>query len=223
MKKAKLISLLLGLTVTACSKQIPFPSTYVEKHADNVISFENTEYTFKTADEFEYSFFTDAVNYSKYGHGKYNIRGSRLQLSFSEELSDTIKSVVEGKQIFKTDSSRNVCQVHVKSFSGAPLGYVNVLIADSKNNILKHSVTDDNGNAEIILPNDSAPLSLKVSMIGLDNVTHEIDKNKSTRFEITIADRKLGSQIRGKQLTKRIKIRKNNLLIDGEEFVEKAP
>ena len=180
-KMMKTTTALLGLVIfAACSKNISFPATYAEKHDENVASFESERYIFKTANDFEYIFFTDAINYSKYGHGKYYVKNSKLILEFSNQPFDTLCSKIESRPVPLIDSSHIRYKIHVQSYSGENLELMNVRLLHVKNKKIEASAfTDSSGYAEMSIVKSRIPVTLRAINLGYDYLTYEITTDES--------------------------------------------
>jgi len=218
--KTKLVIIEMLVILTGCSKNILIPATYVEKHDKNVVRFVNEEYKFKKENKFEYKYWSDDLNSSRYGVGDYKLKKHRLILEFTDESLPKPKSSLIGKVISIADSSQNFYQVQVKTDTGINLPGVTILLINVNNEIITGTATNINGIAEFVFLKKSIPKLLKVSFIGYEDVDFELDHNESLYFEVTLAQ-KIGTRIINKQTQKRIKIKNNRVLIDGKEY-EKA-
>ena len=150
------------VSLFSCSNRIPFPATYTDYHDPSVVSFVDKEYIFKTADRFEYIFFSDNIDNSRYGYGDYLIKGRKLVLNFTEEVVEP-ESAIESKELPIADTSRNYYTIAVTSSLGMHLEDINVLLTDLKGNYLTGISTDSSGNAELTLPKGRTPVLLKFS------------------------------------------------------------
>ena len=210
-------------TLTACSKNLYFPATYVEKQPENAILLEWERYTFRTASNFEYIFFTDAINYSKYGHGKYRVRNGKLTLAFSDQPFDTLRSEIKGRVIPSPDSSTVHYKLHIQSYSGENLELMGVRLLHVKNRKMEaNAFTDSSGCAEMSLPSNLLPVTLEAVNLGYDRLTYRITDNESQFFEIKLAERNFGSQITDQRWKKRIKASEDQITVDGTTFVKEA-
>lgn len=210
-------------TLTACSKNIYFPATYVEKQPEDAILLEWERYTFRTANDFEYFFFTDAINYSKYGHGKYRVKNGKLVLAFSDQPFDTLRSKIEGRVIPSSDSSTVHYKLHIRSYSGENLELMGVCLLHVKNRKMETNVfTDSSGYAEMSLPSNLLPVTLEAVNLGYDRLTYRITSKESQFFEIKLAEKNFGSQITDQRWKKRIKASENQITVNETIFVKEA-
>ena len=211
---------IISLAFLSCSREISFPVRYTEYHDPSVASFEDEEYIFKTADEFEYVFFTDAIDYSRYGYGNYLIENHRLILNFTEKVVEP-ESTIESEEFSMADSSYNHYKVAVKSSSGMNLESVSVLLADSKGSYLKGIATDSSGTGKITLSKGNLPILLKIFSLGYDYLDYNITVDENRTFVATLVERNFGTRITNKQWKKSVRRRKDALIIDGKKFVKK--
>ena len=205
----------------SCSKQMPFPVTYTDYYGPSVISFVDKEYIFNTADRFEYVFFSDDISSSKYGYGNYLVEGGQLVLNFTEEVVEP-KSTVESRERSAADSSYNQYIIVATSPSGTNLEGVSVLLTDLEGNYLTGATTDSYGRAEITWTKGSPPILLKLSSLGYASLDYTITSGRSQHFVATLVERNVGTRIINQQWKKRIRFRKDALVIDGEKFIRKT-
>jgi len=216
--KTKLVIIGLLLFITGCSKNILIPSTYIEKYNKNVVLFVSEEYKFKDKNQFEYKFWSDDLNSSRYGGGNFQINNHRLLLEFTDESLTNPKSTSISKDTSIAGSSQNFYQVHVKTYSGINLASANIFLTNLNNEIIEGITTDMNGMTEISLSKRSTPDLLKVSLIGYEDIIFEINDNESLNLEVTLAKKVYGTRITNKRMEKRIKFKDNSVIIGGKEY-----
>ncbi len=166
--------------------------------------------------KFEYTYSSDDLNSSKHGVGNYKIKNDKLQMKFSNEPLASPKSVVISKEIQPTDSSKKIFQIHIKTHKGNDVEGANILLLDSKNEGII-SLTDKNGKAELILPIESQPIIFKTSNVGFEDVVYELPKDRNLSLEVTISEN-FSTQIMNKRMERRIKIKKDHIIIDGRKY-----
>lgn len=216
--KTKLVIIGLLLLIMGCSKSILIPSTYVEKHDKNVVLFVSEEYKFKDENKFEYKYWSDDLNSSRYGVGNFQINKRSLLLEFTDETLTNPKSTLISKDTSIADSSQNFYQVHVKTYSGINLAGVNFFLTNLNNKIIKGITTNMNGMAKLVLSKKSMPSLLKINALGYEDMIFEINDNESLNFEVTLAEKVYGTRITNKRMEKRIKFKVNSIIIDGKEY-----
>jgi len=193
------------------------PANYVQKFGKKAVPLEGEEYKFKSENKFEYIFWSDDLGSSKYGVGNYKVKQHQLLLEFTDEPLPRLKSTLTSKKNASTDLTQNFYQVHVKTDTGINLPGVTILLTNVNNDILTGAATDSQGMAKLVSAKESIPNLLKVSFVGFNDLTFEIDQQENMYFDVTLAG-KYGTRITDKQIKKRIKIKKNKIVIDQKEF-----
>jgi rRNA maturation protein Rpf1 len=214
--KIKLILIGLLALISACSKNTLILGTYVQKPDVKIIRWTNEEFKFLSENRFEYTYLSDDLTSSKHGAGIFKIKNDKLQMEFSNEPLESPKSVVISKEIQQADSSQNIFQIHVKTHKGVNLDGANIMLIDANQEGI-FATTDLNGKAELKLPKESNPTLFKLSSLGFESMVYELPKNRNLSIEVTLSEN-FSTQITNKRMERKIKIKKDYIIIDGKEY-----
>lgn len=215
--KIKLAAIGFICLVSGCSQKILDPGIYVEKPKKDVIRLVSEEFQFKSGNKFEYTYLSDDLRSSKHGAGNYKIENKKLILEFTNELLKKPKSEVVSKEIQQPDSTHNIYQIQVKDPKGNNLGFANLVFINTNNEVIKATTSGLNGKAEVLIAKESNPLLLKAPYVGFEEVIYELPKNKSLSLEVILAEN-YSTQITNKRVERRLKIKKDYIVIDGREY-----